>query len=579
MNKSIFKTKKFWIILIVVALVALIGYGRYKKATTPPQYDTVKVARGNLVQTVEATGKIQSSNDLSLRFEAAGTLGEVKVKEGDTVKAGAVLMSLRAADLNAAVAQAQASLNQRIAGANVNERAYYQAAADSAKADWERTKSDAVNTIITAQAALDTAKNNLKLAEGGESSLIVTQSYDDTVALLQATLSKLDDGLTQADNILGIDNTLANYDFKDYLSLLDTGKISAAKAAYQTAREARNQSRNLISPLNTGSTHGAIDLALPAAKDALAKMNILLTDVAQVLEATSPVGTISQTSLDAKKTIIGTTRAGITTQYTSMINQEQAIFDAKNSYNTYQVAYNKATNDLSAAQTTAASMVAIKEAAYNQALANLQNKIEPTREVDLAPLRAALSQAVANRDKAILRAPVDGVVAKVNKKVGESVSPTEVAVEFISPHFEIDVDIPETDVSKLKLNDTVSITLDAFGDDVKFSGKVVSIDPASTNIQDVVYYKVKVSLDDTDKAIKPGMTANVTIATDHRENVLYIVSRAVRTNSEKYVRVLVDAKTGTTKDVPVVIGLKADDDKVEIVSGLQEGDSVLIGTK
>jgi len=121
--------------------------------------------------------------------------------------------------------------------------------------------------------------------------------------------------------------------------------------------------------------------------------------------------------------------------------------------------------------------------------------------------------------------------------------------------------------------------LDAFGDDIKFGGTVTQIDPASTEVQDVVYYKVTVTLDDTTQSIKPGMTANVVFSTDKRENVLSIPSRAVRSNSAKYVKVLVNAKTGETKDVTVTLGLKADDGKVEILSGLNENDEIILGIK
>jgi len=576
MSIGFLKTKKFWIIAVIVLVVAYIGYGQYKKATAPPNYDTVTVIRGDIAQTVEATGKIQSANDLQLRFETAGTLGDVKVKEGDSVKAGQLLASLRASDLAAAVAQAQANLNQKIAGANDSERAYYSAAADSAKADWDRAKADAANSIATAQFAVDTAKNNMKLAEGGEDSRIVNQEYDDAVALLQAALSKLDDGLTQADNILGIDNALANDAFENVLSLLDINKLSTAKSNYAVARDARDRARAAIVPLTTISVHTTIDNALASAETALSKMNILLTNVSEVLEATPIIGTLTQTTLDAKKTIIATTRTTITTQYTSVIGEKQTISDAKNSYSTYLIAYNKAVNDFDTTKLTALSAVAIKEAMYNQAMANLNSKTEPSREVDLAPLRAALAQAQANYSKAILNAPIDGVVSKVNKKVGEFVSAADIAIEMITPHFEVEVDIPETDVAKLNVGDVVIITLDAFGDDTKFGGKVMSIDPASTDIQDVVYYKIKVSLDETDKPIKAGMTANVTVATEKRVGVLYIPSRAVRTNSEKFVKVLVGKEV---KDVPITLGLKADDGKIEVLEGLKEGDVVVIGTK
>jgi multidrug efflux pump subunit AcrA (membrane-fusion protein) len=107
---------------------------------------------------------------------------------------------------------------------------------------------------------------------------------------------------------------------------------------------------------------------------------------------------------------------------------------------------------------------------------------------------------------------------------------------------------------------------------------VLSIEPASTEVQDVVYYKVKVTIDETDKEIMPGMTANVTVSTASRDNVLYIPSRSVRTNDngEKYVRVL---KNNNSTDVAIQVGLKADDGKIEVVSGLNEGDEIILSVK
>jgi len=530
-----FKSKKSKIILgIIVIIAGLIVWRVYASKNTPIQYETVKVERVNLIQTVQATGKLQSANDLQLKFETAGTLDNIPVKEGDKVKAGALLATLKASDLNAMIAQAQANLNQKLAGADDSTRAYYKAAMDSAYADWQKAK---INTDSSA-----TSVDNNK---------IVNEEYSKAVALLKAVMNKLDDGLTQADNILGVDNTLANEDFKDYLSILDSSKFIDAKGNYLVAKQANKKVKDAVEPLTAVSAHSDVDAAILLAEDALTKMNTALSNVNEVLTATPPVGTLTQTILDAKKTVIATARVNITTQYSSVIAEQQSLSDAS-------------------------SILAIKEAVYNQAVANYKSKVDPVREVDLAPLRAALAQAVANRDKAYIHAPMDGVVTKINKKKGEFISMSDVAVEMVSPHFEIEVDIPETDVSKLKLNDTTVITLDAFGDDTKFSGKVISIDPASTDIQDVVYYKVKISLDDTGKLIKPGMTANVTISTDKRDNVLAIPARAVRTNSEKYVRVLVGTQT---QDMPVKLGMRADDGKIEIIEGLKEGDLVVLGTK
>jgi HlyD family secretion protein len=572
-----YKSKKFYIITgIAVLFVGSIVYGQIKKANTPVSYDTARVIRGTITQTVEATGEIQSSDGLSLRLETAGTIGEVKVKENDVVKAGDILIRLKSADLDAAVAQASANLQQKLAGATNEDIAYYRAAADSAKASLDQAKADGAYDIANAELAVQTAQNNLQMAEGGENSQIVTDAYEDAVASLSLSLSTMDNSITQADNILGIDNTLANNDFEDYLSTADGTKLSYANSLYPLTKNAVSLARTKILPLTTVSLHDDVDAALNEAEVALNKCVQLLVAVKEVLNATPPVGTLTQTALDTKKTAIETARLSAATYYSNTVAEKQAIRDAETSLTTYTIAYNKAVQDLANEKLSAASTIAIKEAAYSQALSNLNTKLNPPREVDVAYLRAALSQAIANRDKTVLKAPIDGVVSKVNKKRGEYVSMSDVVVEMLTPHYEVSVDIPETDVVKTKIGDVVVITLDAYGDDVKFSGKVINIDPDSTEVEDVVYYRVKVALDETDKEIKPGMTANVTVSTASRDNVLYIPIRALHTNDAgKYVRVL---KENTPTDTPITIGLKADNGQVEILSGLNEGDEVIIST-
>lgn len=571
--------KKIIVIAVIVAvIVAGVAYGQYKKAHTPPSYETVTVERSDLVQTVEATGKIESANDLSLRFEYSGTIGTINAVEGKNVKAGDLLMKLKAADLDAAVAQASANLNQKLAGASKEDISYYQSAVDLAKASLDQAKSDAIYQVATAELAVDTAKNNLKLAEGGDSSQIVGDAYDDAVASLQTSISTMDNSVTQADNILGVDNSLANDDFEQYLATQDPSKLSSAKTLYSSVKSDVAAAKVAITPLTSVSTHASVDSALTLTKYALNRCVQLLAAVKDVLNITSPMGSLTQSSLDTKKTTIETARSNASTYYNTISSAEQAVETAKNSYTTYSIAYTKARQDLENTKSTAASNVAIKEAAYNQAVANLDSKKNPPREVDVAAYRAALAQAIANREKTIIKAPIDGVVTKIYKKKGEFISMTEPALSMLSPHYEIDVDIPETDVIKVKLNDVVVITLDAYGDDVKFSGRVISIDPASTEVQDVVYYKVKVTLEDSDKEIKPGMTANVTVSTASKENALSVPLRAVRTGDDghKYVRLL---KGGEAVDQKIQLGLRADNGQVEVIDGLNGGEAVILSIK
>ncbi len=573
---SFYKQKKFYVIVIIGLIVAFVAYGKFK-APTGPEYDMTKVMRGDLIQTVDATGKIESSEDLKLNFETPGTIAKILVKEGEKVKAGQILVELRADDLNAAVAQANANLQQRLIGISEEDKRYYAAAVDSAKAMLEQSKVDGQNAIVQAQTALETAENNLKMAEGGESSVIVDSAYKTAVAYIKTAGSALDNALTQADNILGMDNKLANDDFEEYLSTLDSSKKIQAENQYLITKEKLNIAKNKTLNLTTQSGYLSIDEGLNFTEESLSSMNILLTMVGEVLRTTPPVGDLTQTALDAKKTVIETNRSAIATNYSNIIYQKQNIFNAKNSYDIYKLAYEKALSDLKTAQNTSVNNTNIKQAAYNQALANYESKINPPREVDVAALRAILYQAQVNREKAIIRAPIDGVVAKINKKVGEQIMTSEKMINLLTPHFEITVDIPETDVSKIKLNDSAMITLDAYGDEIKFIGTLVNIDYSATIIQDVVYYKVKIALEDTEKEIKSGMTANVVLKTDKRENVLYIPSRTLRTGDNgRYVKIL---QNNTVIDKVIKTGLRADDGKIEILEGLQEGEDVIISIK
>ena len=170
-------------------------------------------------------------------------------------------------------------------------------------------------------------------------------------------------------------------------------------------------------------------------------------------------------------------------------------------------------------------------------------------------------------------APVNGIITEINYEFGEQTSLTKPVIQMIGEsNLEIEVDIPESDIAKIDVGQKSEITLDSFGDDEIFIGNVTFIDPAETVIQDVVYYQVKVQFSDNLNKVKPGMTANVTIYTAQKSNVLRVPLRAVKQNNgDKIVDVLVGENTEQKK---VVIGLKGND-FIEIISGLSAGEEVV----
>lgn len=177
----------------------------------------------------------------------------------------------------------------------------------------------------------------------------------------------------------------------------------------------------------------------------------------------------------------------------------------------------------------------------------------------------------------VLSAPIDGQVSRLSARVGEVTTAGKVLLRVMQPTtFILESRVPESDIAKIALGMKALVTFDAFTRDEIFEATVESIDPAATVVQDVVSYKVKFRLANTDSRLKEGMTGNIDIETAKREGVLWVPYRALTKEEGK---IYVSVKRGETsfERVEVSTGLEGDDGTIEIKTGLKEGDEVTIG--
>ena len=175
-----------------------------------------------------------------------------------------------------------------------------------------------------------------------------------------------------------------------------------------------------------------------------------------------------------------------------------------------------------------------------------------------------------------LFAPISGTIIKRSVDPGETAVANTNVLTIAEGEMEIEANVPESDIIKVALGQKADISFDAFPANVKFETSIFKIEPASTVIQDVVYYKIKLSLDNVDEKIKPGMSCDVDIKTAEKKNAIAIPLRAVKTEGDKkYVEILKDEKNNITEKVFVTTGLEGDDGIVEIVSGLKGGEKVI----
>lgn len=191
----------------------------------------------------------------------------------------------------------------------------------------------------------------------------------------------------------------------------------------------------------------------------------------------------------------------------------------------------------------------------------------------LGPEMARLESARRKVDDTRLIAPGNGVVTALNFQEGGVARPSvPVAVVSNLTALKAEVNLDESDVSRIQVGMTVFVSVDAFPVQ-QLSGQVTQI-ALSANVQSgVVLYPVTIQLDPADLPLRPGMTVNVAFPVQQRMDTLLVPFGAVETeNGQAYVS---RVTASGTERVAVMPGLITDI-QVEILSGLEENDVVMV---
>src|SRR5437764_5974641 len=213
-------------------------------------------------------------------------------------------------------------------------------------------------------------------------------------------------------------------------------------------------------------------------------------------------------------------------------------------------------------------------------------------QAGVAQAEASLEEAQVNLRYTDILSPVDGVVVSRNVDVGQTVAasfqtPTLFLIAQDLTKMQVDTNVSESDVGRVQEEQPATFTVDAYPGQ-RFHGKVAQVRNAPITVQNVVTYDVVTAVDNAKLELKPGMTANVTITTAKRDQVLRIPARALRFrpegeatagahNEESAVYVL--GSEGALRRVEVQAGVR-DNQHVEVLGGdLHEGDQVVTGLR
>lgn len=197
------------------------------------------------------------------------------------------------------------------------------------------------------------------------------------------------------------------------------------------------------------------------------------------------------------------------------------------------------------------------------------------QELQIKEREKLFFEAKRNLEKHDLFSPVNGKILKINFKEGEMVNPSLQNFAFqIIPEssFEIIVDIYEKEIPKVKKGNLVEISFPAFEGEI-FLGKVESVSKEPKIKEGVVYYEVKILPESLPQNIFSGMTCDLKIIVNKKENILTLPLETLKKKDGKYFVEVLDREKIIEKEIEVGI---LDDENFEIISGLSEGEKVLI---
>ncbi len=532
-------------VVVVVSIATSIIIGQIRK---PLPYEFIVVKKQTVTQEVSVTGKVKPARAVDLAFEKGGKIKKVYVDVGDNVEQGQNLVVLDSSELQAQLEQAKANLETQQAnlaelqkGTRPEELQVYQTKLSNAQKNFDDAKTELAN--IKSKADSDLA--NL---------------YDDVKDTVSDAYTKSDDAVNKQTQEL-FSNAYSENPQLTFI-VFDSQTAIDSQSQRVTARDALAKLKAIID--NNSSDYAFLDDSLNKAENYLTQIKDFLNKVNSALNSAA---NLTQSSIYTYKGYVNTGRTNVDTVLTGVNTLKQSIASQKitnqKNIDTEQSSYNSAKNDLDVAQGELELKIAGSTPEAIQA-----------QEAQVTANQANVNNISAQIAKSSIKAPIEGIITKQEAKVGEISQAGVVIVSLISQaDFEIETNVPEADIAKVKIGDTAKITLDAYGSDTVFEAKVTKIDPAETIIEGVATYKTTLQFIQNDERIKSGLTANADILTAEKEGVIAVPYRAVISkNGTKIVKILVGKKTEERK---VEIGLRGSDGNIEITEGINEGEKVI----
>ena len=514
---------KIWSIIIFVVLfyVGYLIYNNYVGNIVETKYFTSNVEKGNIITTVTGSGQVSALNQVDIKAKVSGDVVYIGATAGQEVKAYSLIAQIDSTD----------------------------AAYDLESANISYDK------LVTVD------PDNLRIAENN-----VTKAEENLSDAYTSARIALISGSTDMTDVMNGLNDLFDYS-TGFLTEKNNSNISSITKDY---RERAQTSWNNTDKILSEFLKKYREISNLSSNDEIEAI---------IFEAQKVSISVAETSKYTQDAV------------TYFIEHEDGV-DKNNTGS--DTAYSSITGLVSKANSTLSSISSSKSSitSNKRSLEDVKISLKDLKDgPDVLSLRTeslSLKQKQESFSNYYIRAPFDGYVAVMNVKKLDSISSGTTVATLITKQKIAEITLNEVDVAKVKVDQKVNITFDAISD-LNITGKVSEVDTLGTVSQGVVNYIVKINFDTQDDRVKSGMSVSVSIITDMKTDILTVPSSAIKTEDDKnYVEVFetpLETSTGTQGIISSVLPIKkyvevgiSDDSRIEILSGLVEGEQVVSKT-
>lgn len=595
------------VIAVVIFFGGYFGYAKFFNSNDVLRYATAEVKRGTVIASVSGSGQVSAVSQVDIKPKVSGDVVYTAAENGEAVEAGTLIAQIDARDAEKFARDAEVNL-------------------ESAKITLEKLKKPAdALSILQAENSLAESNNNLtklkffqktsyqkalESKQKGEDDL--KKAYEDGFNAVSNAFLDLPTVIKGVQDILFSGSFYAGQWSIDYYT--DAVKIYDEKIfnykedtrlAYQTARVKYDKNFDDYKSVSRFSNTETIDNLIDQTYDTV-------KDVSNAVKIANNFIQFYQDKLterNLKPNSVSDTHLSSLNVYTGKINGHLlSILSIKNSIKANKEAIINFERDIQEMNQNhplelLAAEQSVKEKEYYliKLKAGADSFDIKSSELAVTQRKNAFSDAKEKLADYYIYAPFSGVIAKINIKKTDTVSPSTVAATLTTKQKFAEISFNEIDAVKIKTGQKATLTFDAVPD-LSISGEVAEIDSAGTVSQGVVTYIVKIAFDTQpvrrnldeggDERVKTGMSVSASIITELKQNVLFVPNAAIKSQSDlRFVEIIegeemkhalvANAGRIILKNTPrrqtIEFGL-VNDEFTEIVSGLNEGDIVVTRT-